>query len=174
MPDRPNGFSLMENEKYTIKRFEVQGDEALTVAPGDCVDQDGDGYVARAAANAGVTVVGVVTNCYNSSMVAQKSLAASTAGFVDVALALPGTRFIVQGNGTDALANIGATANHVDGAADTFRGRSIQELNSSDYGSGLQLRVLGRVDAVDNAWGSNTDMVVVFNESIFAGDQASV
>jgi hypothetical protein len=170
--DFPRGFMLINGENYSFMTYDVDGDTATTIAPGDIVSQVVDYGVIRSTANDGDIVVGVVITCYDTNDAVLRWLPASTAGKVLVACATQGAVFTAQDDASAALtiADVGQTTNHVDGAVETFRGRSTQELNATVGGG--QLRLIGRVISPDNAYGNNCLWKCTFVESIFMNNTA--
>ncbi len=187
MPNRdtPNGFRVAQGigSQHVVKRFRVDSNNSTALFVGDVVDLDGEG-VGPAAADAGVSVAGVCVGVYDSneipcghpnSSVSTKYLTGSTAGYADVALALPGAVFIAQldSGSTPTEDDVGATCDHVATAGDTTVAHSKHELDSSDIGTGIQCRIIGKVDEPGNAWGEHVDVLVVFNESAFGASAAA-
>ncbi len=170
--DYPRGFGLIDGEHYLMMTYPVDGDTATTIAPGDLVSMVADYGVIRSTADDGDIVVGVVVSCFDSNGAVLRWLPASTAGKVLVACATEGAVFTAQDNAAAALsvADIGQTTNHVDGAVNTFTGRSTQELNGTVGGN--QLRLLGKVDDPNNAYGNNCLWKCTFVESIFMNNTA--
>jgi len=165
--DRPRGFRPVNPLRCTYKMFSVDSSNGNAIAPGDTITMESDGNVTRSSAGDGVNICGIVVAAYDSNMVPQRYLAASTAGYVLAVLPTPGTLFVVQADGDTSAADVGATADHVDTAPNTTLGISQQELDSSDAGTGNQLRIVGKVDSVDNDWGTNVDLIVEFAESMY-------
>lgn len=166
--DSPKGFGLLYgSERYVFQPYDVDSSNGGTIALGDSVTQEADGNVTRSSAGDANSVVGVVVSCYNSNGAVLRYIPASTAGSVLVALALPGAKFIVQDDASAALttAAIGATADHVDAAADTYRAISQQELDASNVGVGTQMRIVDVLDTPNNSAGNNADWIVTFVES---------
>ncbi|HEY9874578.1 MAG TPA: hypothetical protein V6D12_14155 [Candidatus Obscuribacterales bacterium] len=188
MPNRdtPMGFRPAQGvgAKHFIVRFPVDSGNGTAVFVGDVMDLNAQGSVRPAAADAGVSAAGVCVGLYDSngipvghpsSSVATKYLGASTAGYADVALALPGAIFIAQAQTgqTPASEDIAETTDHVAGAGDTTTARSRHELNFSDLGTGLQFRIIGLVADPDNSWAEHADVYVMFNESAFGVSAAA-
>lgn len=166
--DFPRGFSLLDGEHYLMKTYYVTTVDARTIAPGDLVSQINTGYVQKSAAGDDAVLIGVVVACYSTTGAALRYLPASTAGSVLVACALPDTIFTVQDDASAALgfAEIGITTDHLDGEVNTFTGRSIQEIKATPAG-GTNLRIIGKVDAPNNAYGVNCLWKVTFCQSIW-------
>lgn len=175
--DTPIGFRPASGvgAPHQYRRFPVNAASSTAFFIGDVADFDGNA-VGPAAADAGVSVIGVAVGFADSngisighpnSSVSTKYLTASVAGFVDVALGMPGAFFIAQGQSgqTPAETAIGATTDHVAGTGDTTTARSRHELNLSDLNTGAQFVIMGKVDQPSNAWGINADLYVCFNES---------
>jgi len=188
--DTPNGFqpvAMVDGSDVPVRRFPVDADEASTLMIGDLVAAEADGNVNLAVANDGIVVLGAVTAIYDTngvpaghpnSAISTKYKPNSTAALVDVALALPSALFKCQSD-TDTVIAEGvrfATANHVEGTGDTTTAVSRGELDSSDIagGTGLQFRIIDKVDEPNNNWGENhVDLLVSFNESMFSAAAAN-
>jgi hypothetical protein len=149
---------------------------------GDAVKPVAAGGIEAAAANDGVLVCGVFFGCTyvdaNGDQQISDYIPASKTGFTEIKLDVYDDPFIVyevQGDGVSASAAEAdrfATANHVAGAGSTTTGLSGHELDSSDIGTGLQLRILERVlppRYTPNDWGSaNVKLQVIFNEHFYS------
>jgi len=175
--DSPIGFRPAQGigSQHVYKMFRVDVTNAKALFPGDVVDLDGSGAI-PAAADAGISAAGVAIAVFDSagvpcghpnSLVSTKYLTTTTAGFVLVALAIPGVVFIcqTQTGTTPTNDDIGLTSDHIATAGDTTTARSRHELTHS--GGGLQFRIIGKVEEPGNSWGVNVDVYVVFNESAF-------
>ena len=62
-------------------------------------------------------------------------------------------------------ADIFTTCDHVAGSGSATTGLSGHEANTA--GTDAQLRIIGKVDEPDNAWGEHVNLEVVFNEHLF-------
>src|SRR3990167_5114803 len=129
---RPAGVS---GNHIVVFRFPVDSSNGTNVFIGDLVANNAAGSVRPAAANAGVTVVGVVVGLFDSDGIAigspgaavtTKYLASSTAGYADVALALPDAIFVAPfgASYTPTSADIFGSVDHVATAGNTTTGRS--------------------------------------------------
>ena len=182
--DRPNGFKpvrMIDGADVPVMEFPVDADEASTLMVGDLVAAENDGNVYLAVANDGVIVLGAVTAIFDTngvpaghpnSLISTKYKPVSTAARVSVALAIRNALFRCQSDtGTDvAETDRFATANHVAGTGDTVTAVSRGELDSSDIGTGIQLRILDKIDEPGNDWDdAHVDLLVTFNESLFTG-----
>lgn len=174
--DAPIGFipATGVGAPHQYREFPVDTSNTTGIYIGDVCDFDGTAVV-PAAADAGVSAVGVAVAVSDSNHIpcghpnssqSTKYLPASVAGFVNVALALPGCIFRCQSSsgGNVAATDIGATADHVAGTGDTTTARSRHELNHAT--GGLQFRILGKVEQPGNGWDdANVELYVMFNES---------
>ena len=182
--DRPNGFKpviMVDGSDVPVRNFPVDADEASTLMVGDLVTAEADGNVNLAIANDGILVLGAVTAIFDTngvpaghpnSAISTKYKPVSTAAIVAVALAMPNAIFRCQSDsGTDVAQTARfATANHAAGTGDTTTAVSRGELDASDIGTGLQLRIIDKVDEPGNDWAdANVDLLVTFNESVFKG-----
>jgi len=177
--DTPIGFRPAKGIGVTHQyaEFIVTTGNATNIFVGDIIDLDGTS-VAPAAADAGVSVVGVCTQIKDSngvsaghpnSSLSTKYLPLSTAGIIVVALAIPGAVFIGQTltGATPTAADVGLTSDHTAGTGDTTTALSRHEITHS--GGGVQLRIIGIVDDPYNSWGEHVDLYVVFNETALSG-----
>ena len=172
--DKPIGFSPARGigSQHVMSLFRVDVTNSTALYVGDVVDLDGSGAI-PAAADAGLSVVGVAVALYDSDMnpvgspnssVSTKYLTTTTAGYVLVALAIPGAVFISQlDDGVPTNDDVGLTCDHIATAGDATTATSRHEL---DYDSGgVQFRIIGLVKEPQNSWGAQCDVYVVFNES---------
>ena len=183
--DAPKGFwpirSIAGGEIRTISRF-VSSNTGTVLYLGDLVSAESTGNIEAAAANDGVIVTGVFAGCKYTDADGQihysDVLPATKTNFTNMEAFMWEANNYVFGvqasTGADpAVTDTWATANHAAGAGDSTRKLSGHELDSTDIGSGLQLRILGKVDRPDNAWGTHVDLEVLINENIYK-DTASV
>ena len=170
---------------HVILRYPIDSSNGTNVFVGDVVTANAAGSVRPAAAGDATSVAGIVVALYDNnsipvgapaSLTANKYLGSSTAGYADVALALPGVIFIAQGQSgqTYAASAVNATTDHVAGTGVTSTATSGHELDLSDLNTGGQFIILGIVNEPNNSAGINTDLYVMFNESIFAGTGKAV
>ena len=84
----------------------------------------------------------------------------------------PNQLFQIQedATGTMTAADVGLNADFAASAEaiDAFTGQSTCELSgtSKDTTNTLLLKILGKVDRVDNAWGDHVDLIVKFSEAV--------
>jgi len=169
-------YDLVGN-RLVRHRFPVDVANGTAVFVGDIVANNAAGSVRPAAADAGVTAVGVCVALSDSngvsigspgSSVSTKYLPASTAGYADVVLALPGAVFVAPAGATAfAAADIFCSADHVATAGSTTTARSGHVLNGSSKNTEAQFQILGKVESPDNEWGTYVDLYVRFMESVF-------
>ena len=168
-----------------VKRYIVDSSSSTALAIGDVLDTNAAGSVRPAAADAGLSAIGVCVAVYDSkgvpcgapnSSVSTKYLTASVAGYADVALGLPDCIFVAQTvtGQVPTVACINATTDHTAGTYNAYTAQSGHELTFSDLATGLQFRIMGIHDVADNSWGEHVDLEVVFNESIWLAGNASV
>lgn len=186
--DNPYGFVPVRNLEsqagIPTMDFPVDADAATQIFVGDLVTAKADGQVEPAVADDGVTVLGVCVGIkdtngipagHPNSAISTKYKPASTAAILTVALAVPTTIFRCQGDSGTTIAETArfATANHAVVAGNTTTAKSGHELDSSDIGTGLQLRILDKVDEPGNAWGDeHVDLLVIFNEGLWSAATA--
>ena len=182
--DNPIGcrpLTMVDGSQIPVRRYPVDASNGTAIFVGDLVTAEADGNVAPSAANDGILVLGVVVQILDTNeipighpnaAVSTKYLTASTAGFVLVALAVPNALFVIQSDAGTTVAETArfATANHIAGAGDVNTHGSRHELDTSDIGTGLQFRIMDKVDDPGNAWGEgDVDLIVMFNESVWKG-----
>lgn len=175
--DFPTGFQQINDEGVdpVLFKAEVDSSNGNIIGSQDAITREADGNVTRSAANDGVNVLGTVQQIFDTDGVPLLRLAASTAGTVYY-IPAKDRRFVIQSDSgtTVAATAIGATANFVvTGDADSTTGKSKMELDSSDIGTGLQLRIEGKTDA--SVWGEeHVDLIVSFNESVGQAGTATI
>lgn len=76
----------------------------------------------------------------------------------------PYISFSIQHDGTGAITDYGAMADVLATAGDTVTGVSRMELDTSDIGTGINLKILGPVADPENAVGANQRVEVLINE----------
>lgn len=190
--DKPNGLipvKALGGNTVPVFRYPVStSNNVANLAVGDPVNAAAEGAV-EPITTSGTNptyVVGVVTALYDtngipighpSSAVSTKYLPSATAGYADVALALPSVVFQVQADSGTALsvANIFNSGDLVVTRPDTTTGRSQVELDSSGVAAATaQCMIVGKVDEPGNSWAEHVDVLVVFNESIWNGATSGV
>lgn len=128
------------------------------------------GTVEVAAANDGEIIIGV----------AAEHVTSATAATAGTKIQVYDDPYIVFGVQADTGTAVAATcvfskANlNTYAAGSTTTGVSIVELDSSDIDTGSQLKILGKIESPDNAWGEHVDLVVVFNEHFWKAAVAAV
>jgi hypothetical protein len=172
--------------QHVVMRFPVDSSNSTAVFIGDIMANNSAGSVRPAAADAGVTAVGVCVGVYDSNGVAcgapgssstTKYLASSTAGYADVALALQGAIFVAPfgASYTPTSADIMGSVDHVATAGSTTTGRSGHVLGGAGgINTEAQFRILGLVNEPGNSWGNYADVYVVFLESAWGQVNPSV
>lgn len=176
--DTPNmGFipvGRLDGSEIPVRRFSVTTASGTAMYLGDLVVAAGDGYATpHATAGAGDDMLGAVVGIYDSNgvpcghpnaSVSTKYLAASTAGYVDVALALPDSVFRAQCTGTLASTDVFAGVDHVAGTGNTTTSRSGHEVSASAT-TGANFKIIGKVEDPGNDWGANVELLLVPQES---------
>lgn len=153
--DYPRGFFPVRHasggEIRTRHYILTTGEE---VFKGELIKAVAGGTVETAAADIGVAAIGV----------AAEYMDGTTAGTEVAVYDDPQIVFGVQADGTIAATAVFATGNHVAGAGVAATGCSADEFDASDIGTGAQLEVIGKIERIDNAWGTHCDLEVMFNE----------
>lgn len=80
----------------------------------------------------------------------------------------PNILFGVQSAGSTVAADVGNLGDHVAGTGSTNTGLSAHELNGTTSTAAAGFRVIDKVAAPDNAWGTNVDLIVQIFEHEFA------
>jgi hypothetical protein len=137
---------------------------SAAIYKGDLVSMINTGCVSASSADDGIIVVGVAAEYIPAAV-------SATAGTLIQVYDDPKIVFGVQADsGTSvAAADVWATANHVATTGSATTGLSAHELDSSDIGTGLQFRIIGKVESPDNAWGEHVELRVIFNEHAYKG-----
>lgn len=130
---------------------------------GDLVSAVAAGTVQAAAVGDATIVIGVAAENVDDS--------ASAGGKKILVYDHPYTVFAVRADSGGAVSvaatAVFATADHVAGAGNTTTKWSGHELDASNIGTGNQLRILGKVDRVDNDWGLNVLLEVLIAEHAY-------
>jgi len=174
--DLARGFQLITElgaGNVVYQKAEVDVSNATAIFKGDPITAESDGYVMASAANDGIAVLGVAQAFFSTTGEALSYLPALTAGTV-LYVTPEGKKFKIQSDSSTnvAVTDIYATANHVAGTGNTTTGESKAELDASDIGTGLQLRILGKDDA--SAWGEHVNLIVEFNEYVGHAGTATI
>lgn len=138
-----------------------------TIYQGSLLKVVDGGTVEDAAADAGVIVIGV----------AAEYKVGNSSGTTPIAVY--DDPYIIYGVQADTgtaptAADVFETANHVVGSGSTTTKLSGNELDSSDIATGAQLKILGKIDEPNNAWGEHVDLRVIINEHLFKAAVAGV
>ena len=167
--DAPRGFrplGSIDGGSYQTLEYGVDSSNSLAIFKGDPLTLEADGYVKQSAADDGVLVHAVATGFKNTDGKSRSYLSGSTAGTV-IGIPVKNQLFAIQADSGTALtvAARHATANHVVTAGDTDTGVSNIELDASDVGTGIQMRILNKLDEPNNSWAEHVDLVVEFTEN---------
>lgn len=175
--DRPTGLTpvrTLQGLDYNgqTDRFFIPATDGTAVFIGDAVNlagsADADGVATVKQAAAGETILGVVVGIdTNPSDLEKNYRVASTAQYLLVSTD-PFMLYAMQEDsaaGALAAANTGNVIDLVVGAGSVISGRSGMEIDSSNAGTTTgQLRLIGLVQAEDNAFGTNANWLVQINE----------
>ncbi len=173
--DRPNGFTpcghkgggAIRNEEFKIKY-----DYATALYSGDAVIL-ASGYVNQAAQDSS-TILGIFAGCHYKNNAGEVifspywpgvALSDTAADIRALVYVDPNILFEVQTDtGTvSTIASVGVAYDiELDHSGSTVTGRSGMELDISDTGTG-QFTVVGLVDRPDNAYGTNSKLIVFNN-----------
>jgi len=186
--DAPFGFypvSMMDGSSIPVRRYPLLSTHIL-IAEGDLVEALSGGTVDGndAPSTQVAQQLGSVVALYDSngipaghpnSSVSTKHLAASTGGFVDVALQIPGAIFRAQSSGSiAATARFASIDTDTYAAANTTTSQSKLELSGSAGTGAANWLIIDKVDDPSNAWGTNVQLLVVSCESFWNAALAGV
>lgn len=140
---------------------------STTIYRGDILKVVAAGTVQPSAADDGLIVVGVA---------AEYKVSAATGTSNIQVYDDPYIIFGVQADTGTAVAAtaVFATANHVAGAGSATTKLSGHELDSSDIGTGAQLKIIGKIEEPNNDWAEHVDLKVIFNEHLYKAAVAGV
>lgn len=177
--DGPRGFRV-SNDKGDpqIQRFAVDNGTATAIFKGDLMKLETDGNAAVMAA-ASDDYIGPVVALFDADKVEVNYLAASTAGYVDVA-----TNPLIElecqfedGGSAPAAAAVGDEADAIwTHAGNTNTGNSGTELSETLAGdnNSAQFRIKELIDRADNAWGHNAKVIVLAAEHAYLDTPAAI
>jgi len=166
--DAPKGFwplrhlsggSMARSSPYTIAST-----YGTNIFHGDVVKLVAGGGIEVAAAGDRFLGVfdGVQYTASDGSMKYAKYWPASTTATLITAYVYddPNMLFGVQSAGSTVAADVGNIGDHVAGTGSTTTGISAHELNGTTSTSDAGWRVLGKIEAPDNAYGTNVNLIV--------------
>lgn len=167
--DNPKGFWPIRHQcGGEIRSNEYIVTTGSTVYRGDLLKVVAAGTVEAAAADAGVIVVGVAAEYASDS--------GSAGGVKVLVYDDPYIVFGIQADTGTAVAATGvfATANHVAGSGSATTFLSGHELDSSDIGTGAQLKIIGKISEPNNSWAEHVDLEVLISEHLYKAAVAGV
>lgn len=157
--DAPKGFRPVRHRSGgEIRTREYIVTTGQTIFRYDLIKLVAAGTVEEADANDGIAVIGVAAQYIDDS--------ASAGGVKILVYDDPDIIFRVQcDSGTvPTAADVGATANHEATNGSAVTKNSAHELDASDIGTGLQMRIIGIYPEIDNTWLEHVDVEVVLLE----------
>lgn len=171
--DTPFGLKPVGHLSGGVIRMEedfITSAYGTNIFTGDPVIRHTDGGINVAGAS-GAQIIGVFAGCryVNSAgeQVFSRYWPASTTATNIVAYVYkdPNIVFAVQTDGSITVEDTGQNADTVAGAGDTKTGISAYEISATtNTTAALQLKILGKYEAPDNAWGTNVIVLVKINE----------
>ena len=180
--DAPRGFwplrhlsggSMARTSPYTIAST-----YGTNIFRGDVVKLVAGGGIELAAAGDRFLGVfdGVQYTASDGSMKYAKYWPASTTA-TNITAAVyddPQMLFGVQSAGSTVAADVGTLGDHVAGTGSTTTGISAHELNGTTSTADAGWRVLGKVEAPDNAYGTNVNLIVqAYEHELTAADHST-
>lgn len=165
--DAPRGFWPIRHLTGGMVRtneYSIAASFTTAIYQGDLVKLVAGGGVEGAAA--GARLVGVFQGVNYTSPTGEQVYSkywpgtASCTNIVATVADDPMTIFGVQSAGSTVAVDIGNLGDHVATTGDTVTGQSYQELNGTTSTAYAGFRVLGKIDAPGNAYGTNVDLEV--------------
>ncbi len=157
--------------------YEIADNQSGAIFQGDLVTLK-DGYILQFNPASHTAAVGVFNGCfYTDPTTGKPTFSNYYPGSVNITqgkitadvLDDPSQLFIIQNDGTSAVANYGKNADIVVGTGNTTTGMSANELDTSTIATtaALNLKVIGLWDVPGNAVGANAVVVVKINEHLY-------
>ncbi len=157
--------------------YEIADNQSGAIFQGDLVTLK-DGYILQFNPASHTAAVGVFNGCfYTDPTTGKPTFSNYYPGSVNITqgkitadvLDDPSQLFIIQNDGTSAVANYGKNADIVVGTGNTTTGMSANELDTSTIATtaALNLKVIGLWDVPGNAVGTNAVVVVKINEHLY-------
>ena len=178
---RPLG-NLAGTGAQKLYGYEIADNQSGAIFQGDLVTLK-DGYILQFDPSSHTAAVGVFNGCFYNDPTTQKptfsnyypgSINITQGKIVADVLDDPSQMFIIQNDGTSAVANYGKNGDIVVGTGNTVTGLSANELDTSTIATtaALTLKIIGLWDVPNNAVGANAVVVVSINELLYgsAGD----
>jgi hypothetical protein len=167
--DAPRGLYPVHNKLggEMGRTIQLYVKASQTIYNGDLVSVDATGTVVASTADDGVLVAGV----------AAEYKVGNASGTTPIAIYRADEyQFCIQADSgsTPAATDRWATANHIAGSGDATTKMSGHELDSSDIGTGIQMRIVDKRNVSGNDWGEHVDLIVEINENIWAPNGATV
>ena len=168
-----SGGSMARTSPYTIAST-----YGTNIFRGDVVKLVAGGGIELAAAGDRFIGVfdGVQYTASDGSMKYAKYWPASTTA-TNITAAVyddPQMLFGVQSAGSTVAADVGTLGDHVAGTGSTTTGISAHELNGSTSTADTGWRVLGKIEAPDNAYGTNVNLIVqAYEHELTAADHST-
>ncbi len=158
--------------------YEIADNQSGAIFQGDLVTLK-DGYILQFDPSSHTAAVGVFNGCFYNDPTTQKptfsnyypgSINITQGKIVADVLDDPSQMFIIQNDGTSAVANYGKNADIVVGTGSTANGMSANELDTSTIATtaALNLKIIGLWDVPNNAVGANAVVVVKINEHLYS------
>ena len=171
--DAPVGFLHIDSLGgiAELQTYRVDVANATAIFKGDPITAEADGAVKASAAGDGNTVVAIATGFQDGDGQSALFQPALTAGTITGIPVINQVFEVQSDSGTNVVeGDVFATADFVAGTGDTGTGFSRYELDSSNIGTGQQLRILGKVDKVglENEFGDeHVNLRVQFAENMY-------
>jgi len=173
-----NPIGHISGAMIIARPFLIDSNTGTNLFSGDVVKAEAGGNIDASAADDGAIVNGVFAGARyldgNGKWTwSNFILAANIASYTNVighVYTDPGIIYEVQVDGSMAITDINAAANHVVGTGSQITGMSGHQLNATVVtGGSAQFLIMDIVKKPDNAFGANVNMRVKFNEHFYSG-----
>jgi|TARA_Y100000310_G_scaffold186140_2_gene186173 hypothetical protein len=168
-----------------VSKHDIDTSDGTLITRGDFVKMEADGNITRAANNE--TYLGVFSGCEyadaDGNVVQSDQVPATKTNFTRLSDGLSGVDayvyddpfmiFGMQADGNTVETDTGAVLPIVAAAGNTTTKLSAFEVDTTG-GTGADVKVIGKIDRPDNAWGTNVDLEVMINDHLYLHDTSGV
>ena len=160
-PDGPRGAFIVDHQgggEGNIQQYAVDSGTATAIYPGDAAKLMTDGNAAVMSTQSD-DYIGIITAIYDTNKKPVNSLAASTAGYIDVDTD-PGAILEIQTDDAGTALTAAAIGDATDfiwthAGSGSRSGMELDESSLAGDGAAAQMRILKLVPKTGNAWGSH-------------------
>lgn len=179
--DAPRGLwpiRHLTGGEVRLQTYDIDVSDTTLITAGDLVKRETDGNITRAANNE--TYLGVADGFSwidaDGNQQHSRQIPATKTNFTSLKALIYDDPFIVfgiQADGNTVEADIFATFPAVVGAGNTTTKLSIFELDTTG-GTGDDVKIIGKIDTPNNAWGTNVNVEVVIVDHAYLTSPAGV